>query len=127
MMKYFKLLLLTLLPLLTNCHYDKGNPIIPQKEMSQILAEYYLMQSTMTQFELPNNERRFFYYSQILDKYGFTEADFDSSVVWYTKNMDIFEQVYKNANSILEAKKDSLNRLLTSQPEGQPKETPAEQ
>ena len=116
-MKALRLLLFLLLPLLSSCHYDKGRPIIPEKEMAQILSEYYLMQSTLTQFELPANETRFLYYTQIVEKYGYSEADFDSSVFWYTKNRDVFEQVYIQSNAILEAKKDSLNALLATQPQ----------
>ncbi|MBO7637207.1 MAG: DUF4296 domain-containing protein [Paludibacteraceae bacterium] len=116
-MKTLRLLLFLLLPLLSSCHYDKGRPIIPEKDMAQILSEYYLMQSTMSQFELPTNETRFLYYTQLLEKYGYSEADFDSSLLWYTKNRDVFEKVYIQATSILEAKKDSLNALLATQPE----------
>ncbi len=116
-MKALRILLFLLLSLLSSCHYDKGKPIIPEKEMAQILSEYYLMQSTLTQFELPTNETRFLYYTQIVEKYGYSEADFDSSVFWYTKNRDVFEQVYIQANAILEAKKDSLNALLATQPQ----------
>ncbi len=116
-MKHLRLLLFPLLLLLNGCHYDKGKPIIPEKEMAQIVAEYFLMQSTMSQFELPKNETRFLYYTQLVNKYGYTEAEFDSSLSWYNKNRDVFELVCKQATAILEAKKDSLNALLATQPQ----------
>ena len=34
------------------------------------------------------------YYKNVLDKYGITQEQFDSSLVWYTDNPQIFNKIY---------------------------------
>ncbi len=110
------ILLFLILFLIPCCHPNVGKPIIPEDKMSNIVADFYLMQSTLSQFDLPSNERRPYYYAQILEKYGYTEAEFDSSLVWYTQHFDVFENVYDNAYKILEQKKDSLEKTINVPP-----------
>ena len=43
------------------------------------------------------------YYKQILDKHGITQAQFDSSLVWYTDNPQIFNKIYPKVLERLEA------------------------
>ncbi len=115
-MKHVKYLLLLplLLGALTGCHPAKGHPAIKEKEMAVIIADYHQIQSTLSQFPVPETERRTYYYAQILEKYGYTEAEFDSSLAWYTRNMDVMEKVYDEAYMILQARKDSLTQLMNS-------------
>lgn len=42
------------------------------------------------------------YYKNILDKHGITQADFDSSLTWYTNNPQIFNKVYPKVIERLE-------------------------
>jgi hypothetical protein len=50
-----------------------------------------------------------------MEDYGYTEAEFDSSMVWYSQNMDVLEAVYNRANEKLKHKRDSLERLASQQ------------
>ncbi len=43
------------------------------------------------------------YYKNILDKYGITQAEFDSSLVWYTDNPQIFNKIYPQVMERLDA------------------------
>ena len=43
------------------------------------------------------------YYKNVLDKYGITQAQFDSSLVWYTNNPQIFNKIYPKVLERLEA------------------------
>jgi hypothetical protein len=43
------------------------------------------------------------YYKNILDKHGVTQAEFDSSLVWYTNNPQIFNKIYPKVIERLEA------------------------
>lgn len=43
------------------------------------------------------------YYKHILDKHGITQAQFDSSLVWYTDNPQIFNKIYPKVLERLEA------------------------
>ena len=43
------------------------------------------------------------YYKNVLDKHGITQAQFDSSLVWYTNNPQIFNKIYPKVMERLEA------------------------
>ena len=43
------------------------------------------------------------YYSNVLKKHGITQAEFDSSLVWYTDNPQIFNKIYPKVIARLEA------------------------
>lgn len=47
------------------------------------------------------------YYNHIFKKYSITKADFDSSIVVYSKNLELYDDMYQYV-------KDSLNRLKSS-------------
>ena len=43
------------------------------------------------------------YYKNVLDDHGITQAQFDSSLVWYTDNPQIFNKIYPKVLARLEA------------------------
>jgi hypothetical protein len=43
------------------------------------------------------------YYKNVLDKHGITQAEFDSSLVWFTDNPQIFNKIYPKVIERLEA------------------------
>ena len=43
------------------------------------------------------------YYKNVLDKHGITQEQFDSSLVWYTDNPQIFNKIYPKVLERLEA------------------------
>jgi hypothetical protein len=46
------------------------------------------------------------YYKNVLDKHGITQTQFDSSLVWYTDNPQIFNKIYPKVIERLEADLD---------------------
>lgn len=51
------------------------------------------------------------YYKNVLDKHGITQAEFDSSLVWYTDNPQIFNKIYPKVVERLEADYDRLKAI----------------
>lgn len=43
------------------------------------------------------------YYKHVLDKHGVTQAQFDSTLVWYTDNPQIFNKIYPKVIARLDA------------------------
>ena len=41
-----------------------------------------------------HEEAKNYYYAQVLDKHGITQAQFDSSIVWYTAHPQLFDKIY---------------------------------
>lgn len=99
---------------LASCAPDSSRPIIPEDKMADILVEQYLVQSASTQRPVEKPDKINFYYSHILEKYKYTEAEFDSSVVWYTAHMDVYEKVYDKVMQRLQTMEDSCVNVVTS-------------
>lgn len=109
-----KKLAMALMAFMLSCSPDPSRPIIPEDKMADILKEFYKVQSVSVQHPL---ERGGIlpYYGNILSKYNYTEAEFDSSVAWYTSHMEVYEKVYEVVMERLEAEENSWAQKLTEE------------
>lgn len=113
---FYIFVLFTLLSMFS-CSIDKGEPVIPEDKMVDILTDFYLTQATVNDYVLPKNENRVMYYCGVLARHGVTEAGFDSAVTWYTQNFDVYEKVYDKVLSNLAVVKDSVAKSIKTQPQ----------
>ena len=56
-----------------------------------------------------HEEEKAIYYSIVLSKHGITQAQFDSSLVWYTAHPQLFDKIYPRVMAEL---KDEETRFL---------------
>jgi hypothetical protein len=84
---------------LSSCN-DRPKNVLSDTKMADILTEMHKLEGSLdakgissSQFDIKSK-----YYNSILEKYNISSADFDSSVVWYTKNPKKFERIYENVN-----------------------------
>jgi hypothetical protein len=92
------------------CKVNRGTPVIKKEKMVEILADIHLAQAVLDQEVPPQGAKREYYYCNILERHGVTEAVFDSAIAWYATNMDIFEQVYAEVIARLELEKTELEQ-----------------
>ncbi|MDR3652533.1 MAG: DUF4296 domain-containing protein [Paludibacter sp.] len=75
-----------------------GRPsgVLSQNKMTKVLTEMHKTDATMSEKGMYYGiySKKSPYYKFILDKYGITQAQFDSSLVWYTNNPLKFERIY---------------------------------
>jgi len=75
-----------------------GRPrgIISQGKMANVLTEMHKTDALLDERGLTNTSysTKASYYNFIFKKYDISKAEFDSSLVWYTKNPQIFNNVY---------------------------------
>ena len=48
----------------------------------------------------------------IRDRYGTTQAVFDSSMVWYTRNTEVLSKIYEKVKKRLKDQQDEVNHLI---------------
>ena len=53
-------------------------------------------------------EARRIYYAQVLERHGVTQAEFDSSLVWYTAHPQLFDKIYPRVMKELKAQEDAF-------------------
>lgn len=70
--------------------------ILHSWEMRALLYDLHrtdaLLQISSKQYE--SDEVRDLYYGAVLEKHGVTQAQFDSSLVWYTAHPQLFDKIY---------------------------------
>ena len=58
-----------------------------------------------------NTEVRSIYYAQVLEAHGITQAQFDSSLVWYTAHPQLFDKIYPRVMRNLEKEREDFLAL----------------
>ena len=92
--------------LLVSCSVELPPYVIPEGKMERILYDYHLAQG-MADAQSDNKEaNRYLYVQKVFEKYHITEAEFDTSMVWYSGHADHLENMYKRIDARLERESD---------------------
>lgn len=106
--------LIACLALMTSCGKEIPSDIIQPEMMEKVLYDYHLSIS-MTQSS--KNTEREAQKNYIFQKYNITEAEFDSSMVWYTRESQELMTIYENLDKRFKREYDRVERLLESREE----------
>lgn len=85
-----------------SCHPGIPNRYLQPDEMANILYDYHLAEGIQSLQQKDDSIAMRAYRISILKKYGVTSADFDSSMVYYTRHTELLEKVYKNITDRLD-------------------------
>jgi hypothetical protein len=87
--------------------------IITEKKMQQVIVDMQLAEAMIymdPQKYVTNDDKKKLYQS-VFDKYRLTEAEYDSSLLWYGKNMDIYMQIYNRALADVKRKIEEIGDI----------------
>jgi len=81
--------------LLSSCE-GKPKGVLNERQMTYVLTEMHKADAVMNEKGLTYGQynKKAPYYKFIFKKYRITQAQFDSSLVWYTENPRTFEEIY---------------------------------
>lgn len=70
--------------------------VLSNSEMREVLYDLHRVDGALqvAGYNYGHDEEVAGYYKQVLDKHGITQAEFDSSLVWFTDNPQIFNKIY---------------------------------
>ncbi len=82
--------------------------VLSQRKMEKVLYELHKAEGVLQAagYNTGKDEELSAYYEAVLMQYGVTQAEFDSSVVWYTDNPKQFTIVYGKVVQRLKADRD---------------------
>jgi len=82
--------------LLSSCE-GKPSGVLSDRQMTYVLTEMHKTDAVLNEKGLTygHYNSKAPYYKFIFKKYRITQAQFDSSLVWYTKNPRVFENIYE--------------------------------
>lgn len=97
---------------LTACKVKRPETVLPDAKMENVLYDYHIAKAMGE--EVPYNEsyKRVLYIESVFKKYGITQADFDSSMVWFARNPEVLTKIYEKVNVRLKAERDGINHLI---------------
>ena len=85
--------------LLLSCKPSVPSRFIQPDDMEDLLYDYHVAQAMATQNSKNDEDRAYnetLYFAAVLEKHGYTKADFDSSLTYYYIRADRFNDIYKN-------------------------------
>ena len=100
------LYLVTLSLCLPGCR-PKG--ILHSWEMRELLIDLHKTEAALQQAGYKfSDPERIGYYAVVLEKHGTTQAEFDSSLVWYTAHPQLFDKIYPKVIARLSAEEEDF-------------------
>lgn len=81
---------------------NRPDGVLNQRDMKDFLTDLHLLDAVLDEKPLANERERVYYYNALLQKHSITKAEFDSSLVYYTKNPKLFERIYSGVVKNLE-------------------------
>ena len=82
--------------------------VLSNKEMRDVLYDLHRVDGALqvAGYNYGHNQELAAYYKTVLDEHGVTQAEFDSSLVWFTDNPQIFNKIYPKVIERLQADLD---------------------
>lgn len=95
------------------------NGVIKEKKMRNVLVDIHLAEAliNMNPQDYNSLEDKKAVYQAVFDKYDIKEAEYDSSLVWYGKNLDLYMRIY---NLALSDVKKRIENMGDVKPEAAP-------
>lgn len=113
MISYLKFLaFLAFCLLVSSCKVRKPSDVIPEATMEDLLYDYHIAKALGENLPYNENYKKALYLESVFDKYNVTEAEFDSSMVWYARNVDVLAKIYDRLNSRAKTKQNDFDRLI---------------
>lgn len=104
------------------CQVKRPDVVLSDTQMENVLYDFHVAKAMGE--DIPYNEsyKRVLYLESVYKKYGITQADFDTSMVWFARNPDALTKIYENVNARLKAERDGINHLIALR-DNKPKES----
>ena len=103
--------------LLASCGKHIPGDIIQPDQMEDILYDYHIASSMSNNLNTGEYYKKKAYQNYIFQKHDITEAEFDSSMVWYTRHTSELATIYSNLNDRFKKEKQLIDMFLSAREE----------
>lgn len=107
---------------LAACQVKRPDTVLTDAEMENVLYDYHIAKAMGEDIPYNDSYKKVLYIESVFKKYGITEAQFDSSMVWFARNPEALTKVYGKVTQRLKAERDGLNHLIALR-DNRPKES----
>lgn len=92
---------------MVGCGKQVPENIIQPDRMENILYDYHLSISMGNNLSYSDNYQKEAYKNYVFEKHHITEAEFDSSMVWYTRHTEELASLYKKLGERFRSEKNT--------------------
>lgn len=104
------------------CQVKRPDTVLPDAKMENVLYDFHIAKAMGEEVPYGESYKRVLYIESVYRKHGITQADFDTSMVWYARHPDALTKVYERVNQRLKAGRDGVNHLIALR-DNKPKES----
>lgn len=100
--------------MLVGCGKQIPKNVIQPNDMESILYDYHLSMAMSNNLSYSETYKKAAYNEYVFKKYHITEAQFDSSMVWYTRHTEELARIYSNIGKRFRDEKGKIQKLLAA-------------
>ena len=97
---------------LAACDVERPDTVLSDAVMENVLYDYHIAKAMGEQMERSENYKRVLYVDYVYQKHGITEAQFDSSMVWFSRHPDVLGEIYRKVTDRLRAEESNVEWLV---------------
>lgn len=98
--------------IMAGCKIKRPSAVLPESNMEELLYDYHIAKAMGNNLPYNDNYKKALYMEAVFKKHGTTQAVFDSSMVWYTRNTELLSKIYERLNKRLQAQQNEINHLI---------------
>lgn len=109
--KYILLFIVAIISI--GCKPKRPGNIMPPEKMENVLYDYH-MAKAISSSSVASGEgyKKESYKNYVLEKYGINEAEFDSSLAWYSRHTKDMVDIYTNIEKRIKSKSEKVEEVL---------------
>lgn len=89
---------------------ERPDTLVPEATMQSVMIDLYLLEGAASVKMMPiGDPSKEPHYNLILNKHKISLAQFDSTMIWYSKHLDLLDKMHKVVLDSLEAREKALN------------------
>lgn len=108
MRSLYTLFALVVVCLLIACKPGQPSDVLSESRMEEILYDYHLAQSAAEASTEDVDKMRYQYVQRVFQKHGITEAEFNTSMIWYAQHAVLMDKMYQRLSQRFEAEAKGL-------------------
>ena len=98
--------------MLASCKVERPETVFSNERMEAVLLDYHLARAMGEELSYDDRYKRELYLEAVFKKHGITEAEFDSSMVWFARHPEVMAGIYENIRGKLKNQRDYINNLI---------------
>lgn len=95
--------------LLASCKQDIPSDVIPPERMEALLYDYHIAQAVGNDYNGEERYKKELLLQYVFQKHATTKAEFDSSLVWYTRHTEQLDKIYERVGERFKQAGSSLS------------------